>query len=357
MNRRHLPQNIAFIVSILLGLAFSSCEEEEENGETGCLECQERQFVDSLINAEMSLRRNEHNQFDAMIHDPLDFLWVTAYKLCAPFSDDSVTTNDIFTISGALYTACDSSTQYLSISKYERTGKYRQECTSPDGTSSSLPNLSCQVSDSVRNKYSNGAIGMACQYRKEDPDYLIDSTSSETALSALSAIFTSDLSEAQMIYHEFGGFSHHYCPDHVCMSVFTTEEWTQKLINGDSITGNASFDSLIAVTHMSIDSRGEYIELGTQDLLVNTDSLASLIGSMDGVEYAESCSPLIGSGSSMTMDSYEEGVLISFRVGYGDCLSGCIYGTYWNFMVYDDCSVEFLEQCGDLRPSYDEIYF
>ena len=357
-NRYSLPQLVIILKAILI-LPLFSCDNDPN---VGCRECDANLFVDSVQNLEISVvdalfTENYVHQV-IQTHPEGEYLYGINYFLCSEISDTDLTGNDLLTINGAIYTPCqDSDIQFLKIDSYEVTGEKGKSCFIPNSEVSNLLPLSCEISEDIRDRFSAAALHSACIYKFDSSDYFLDTATPEIFLSALSSVFSSEIPEAQNVLEDFDDFSGPRCPDHLCLSLDDNEEWVQNILNGESISSNATFDSLMAVTNVAIEQEGSTTILGPQDQLVNLDSLASLLRPIEGVTFADPCVRYVGDGNYIYFQGFEGHILVSFRIGYGDCLAGCIFNTFYNFLVYEDCSVEFIEQCGNLRPSYDEVFF
>ncbi|HLG35037.1 MAG TPA: hypothetical protein VI757_09170, partial [Bacteroidia bacterium] len=132
--------------------------------------------------------------------------------------------------------------------------------------------------------------------------------------------------------------------------------WMQQLHLGNLNTGNAQVDNLITSYNLNLVSYSTNLSLFffhsvrfEADTNINTYALTDMFSSIAGV-YESLPLGWFGSGDDITDSITSNNVQLTYSYGWGDCPSGCIYNHYWKFIVYPDCSVEYVGSYGEPLP-------
>lgn len=146
----------------------------------------------------------------------------------------------------------------------------------------------------------------------------------------------------------------------ISITVSKTIPWYLNLRNDTSApTGYTPFDDLMSAYDLSVATIYEFADLLNYhtvhleaDTFLNSGYLATLFDTLDGVYYS--------SGSEVSLDGdyiqgqlFEDYVSLLFSVGEGDCPSGCMFRYFWEFRVYEDCSVEFMGNNRDITSTFE----
>lgn len=133
--------------------------------------------------------------------------------------------------------------------------------------------------------------------------------------------------------------------------------WMQAYKNHQLITGNPAVDSL--TSNYSLDSSHAYFYSSNSNGSVylffsqnqNLTSLGIKFETIPGVAQAQPDSYYGSTGKDIDGSIYTNFVGLSYHYAWEDCPMGCMYDRYWDFKVYSDCSVEFVQSYGDPFPS------
>ncbi len=77
------------------------------------------------------------------------------------------------------------------------------------------------------------------------------------------------------------------------------------------------------------------------DTNCNTQVLADTLRTMPGIFLADGSNGSYGSGNKIEDSLTTNYTWLVYSYGWGDCLNGCLYRKFWQFKVYNDCSVEY----------------
>ncbi len=138
--------------------------------------------------------------------------------------------------------------------------------------------------------------------------------------------------------------------------VDTSFGWTAKWLDTVALTGNSWIDFLINTYDLEVENvqivpdwvsnYDAAITLRTAKY-INADFLAGLVANSSGVIFAYGLK--YGSdGDHVFFENKADFVEITFRHGWTDCPTGCVFHRDWLFRVFPDCSVEFVSSYGDL---------
>ncbi len=136
----------------------------------------------------------------------------------------------------------------------------------------------------------------------------------------------------------------------------TSFAWCRNLLAGEvKNTGNYYIDSLANLYDFSLDFASYFPEwVPNFDALariktgkyVNTDFMAEVMLTQMGVHFANPYT-FGGDGNQIYFAREDSFSRLTFRRGWEDCPSGCLFQRDWVFKIYDDCRVEFSSSYGD----------
>lgn len=128
-------------------------------------------------------------------------------------------------------------------------------------------------------------------------------------------------------------------------------EWTNHWFNNELMTGIPIVDSIMIKYGFEIKSVSPSVDMVVfrTEQSFNIRAVCDLLKITDGIIYAD---PNIsfGDGPRFTYTSSGIDRYLTFQIGWGDCMSGCIWRHIWRFKVNENCDVEYL---GTLK-NYDE---
>lgn len=137
--------------------------------------------------------------------------------------------------------------------------------------------------------------------------------------------------------------------DQLNIGIDASCSWFYNWENLTIYTGNTALDNLLQQYGFSIDDFHTYSS-GFTYASFSTDQIINMTALCDSIEvlsteinFAESGYSMGDSKKSMSYDRIGDEQFYNFRIGWGDCPSGCINKYIWSFKVnYSDCSVEYL---------------
>jgi len=131
--------------------------------------------------------------------------------------------------------------------------------------------------------------------------------------------------------------------------------WPQNIINGYEDTGNDTVDSILNTYNLALD---DFIDMTSSIYLFfnsfenyNMPQLAKLFEPVYGViSVFAYCGGNFHVHENIEATIFADYVELRYSYGWGDCPNGCFYWRYWDFRVFNDCSVEYLGSSGDILP-------
>jgi len=139
----------------------------------------------------------------------------------------------------------------------------------------------------------------------------------------------------------------------IMVRVDPDHEWTRAWRQEETLTGYPEVDALM-ITHDLFLSRFHEWSFGDVAILranrpLNTAALAALFEPIPGVIYAEREAG--GWPNDLRAHPLGDGWQLDYRVGFGDCPSGCVHRHIWSFSVSEDGTVAFLGRSGPPPPA------
>jgi hypothetical protein len=222
---------------------------------------------------------------------------------------------------------------------------------------------SCEAHDSIVEKYQDDADVLTLRkfYENDLPwadSIEIPDEHSDTVLNALLSVWNAEgLAARDTIVDMLDIHSRElYAVNLIYVGADSTLAWMQELESGSLPCGNDTLDSLI--TRYSLDIV-EYLK-DDYDILhwarfdgainLNMGPLGRLIKPIYGVQYVDTLVNTVLDGDRIDCSINSEFIELIYSYGWGDCLNGCMYRRYWEFRVYYDCSVEFIDSYGNALP-------
>lgn len=118
----------------------------------------------------------------------------------------------------------------------------------------------------------------------------------------------------------------------------STTSWTYDSLSLQIRSGNPAIDTLLAQAGILFQSqilantiRGKFTRV------INAQAVCDSLEQFQEVVYAESVSAP-GDGNRIRYNTIDGEQHFEFQLGWGDCLSGCIYYRIWKFKVQENCT-------------------
>jgi len=127
--------------------------------------------------------------------------------------------------------------------------------------------------------------------------------------------------------------------------------WTTAWQNGTRLTGNSTIDHLLdrfSLDLISYSADLKYVLLRSPNKY-NMIAVGERFEGINGVRYAEP-NGSIGDGNNITGEVDQNGVMLTYSVGYGDCPAGCTARRFWDVTVDYTGNVIFLRSYGAPGP-------
>ncbi len=131
--------------------------------------------------------------------------------------------------------------------------------------------------------------------------------------------------------------------------------WMQNIRNNVLPVGNTMLDNLINKYSLQKKQYTAWNFTPYHTIVFKTDSnlnmlaLSDMTFTMQGV-YAAGPNAIMWDGPDINDSLNTNFIQLVYSYGWGDCAAGCIYRAYWEFKVYNNCSVEYLGTYGDALP-------
>jgi Secretion system C-terminal sorting domain len=145
----------------------------------------------------------------------------------------------------------------------------------------------------------------------------------------------------------------------------TSHAWTIPFLNGmPSGTSNPYVNNLSQQYGFAIENI-EWAQpwVTTHDATVrikilnphNTTALARMLATQNGVAFASAVTPS-GDGNQIIYQRINNENVITFRYGWSTCPAGCESQRDWRFIVYPDCSVQYVGSYGDMLLAQTDLF-
>ena len=135
--------------------------------------------------------------------------------------------------------------------------------------------------------------------------------------------------------------------------VDSSKEWIQNIINGNNFTGVESIDSLINnyVVEFTnpIPFNEDYMINIYSDIPYNTYALSNKFLNTNEFNYFGP-NVIFGDASSIKFRTENSLRIYIYRLGWGDCETGCMNNHYWEISVDENNIVKLFNEYGDPLP-------
>ncbi len=214
---------------------------------------------------------------------------------------------------------------------------------------------SCEQSDIIKNQYEQDANKLALELMKhaemDKSSIQIPVDYYQRAMDALMVIYNAEDLEARNQVIDVYDIHAAQVPNRFMVSLDTAYPWTSKWIHGTPDTGNKTVDNLLKENNIEVAEYFSFIKTVVLEAKtsINSTALVTTLNEIGGIERAEFEQPA-GDGNDIEIRPIDGYLEVTYSVGYGDCLSGCRFRTYWQFQVFDDCTVKYVGNFGDPAP-------
>ncbi|MGB0930144.1 MAG: hypothetical protein ACPGVB_05180 [Chitinophagales bacterium] len=213
----------------------------------------------------------------------------------------------------------------------------------------------CEQSDLVKNQYSNDAYKLAVELMKHDEvntsSIQIPTEYVQKAMDALMVVYNATEIPARDLVIDTYNIHALTTPNRFMVGLDTAYPWTNNWIHGNKNTGNNTIDQLLGNNNIEIVEYLGFIETVILEAKtpLNASGLLSTLNGIGGIKRVE-YEQTLGDGNDIEVRSFDDYLEMTYSVGYGDCASGCRFRSYWQFKVYNDCSIEYVGNFGDPAP-------
>jgi len=220
----------------------------------------------------------------------------------------------------------------------------------------------CNAVDTIMNKYMETSAQLSVRriYEVKSADTIFVKLKQEnidSILTALIAIYNvQNIPERDTVIDIYNISSRGPGINKVYIKADTTKSWTDNWKNLITLTGDSLIDTILTKYHLSIDYYSEYSGTAsfTSDLFLNIKVLVDTIEQHPDVIYAGQNQGYLD-GPDIYYTSQADTQFVKYKYAWGDCMSGCMCSRFWEFKVYNDCSVEFIKSYGCVIQSVDKI--
>lgn len=233
----------------------------------------------------------------------------------------------------------------------------------PNYFNSQIVNSSCSAPGNIMALYIDDADRLALKriYQQNltyTNSITIPQTIADTVLKALIAVYNATALPARNAV--VSNYSIHTFPYPIMKALNvvadSTLPWMNQLKLGNIPIGNSQIDNLLSNYNLTIQNYNNYYGIMLNHVVTfkslsnyNMVPLTNLFNNIPSVAFSETVN-VIGDGNTISASIYPNFVQLIYSIGWGDCLAGCIYRHYWEFLVYYDCSVEFVGEFGSSIP-------
>ena len=231
---------------------------------------------------------------------------------------------------------------------------------------SQIVSSSCDAPDSIKALYQDDADRLALEkilayHLPYEDSILIPVIYSDSFLNPLLAVYNAtSIPERDTVVtvfkiHEFPD----YALNTISIAADSTLPWMQTLRQGIQPSGNMELDSMLNQYGLAwYDYETYYNWFEWHVVYFKSESNYNMKAMQDALEVISEVSfadlaIYHGDGDHIFMQREEfpfPATLVTYFLGWGDCLAGCTDGRSWVFRVYDDCSVEFVGAYGSHVP-------
>lgn len=213
----------------------------------------------------------------------------------------------------------------------------------------------CEQSEQVKELYATDAAKLALELMKSD-DVITSSIQIpvdyyQQAMDALMVVYNATDIEARNTVIETYNVHALPTPNRFMISLDTAYPWTNNWIHGNAKTGNNTIDQLLENNNIEVVEYFSFIETVVLEAKspINTAAFLSALNEIGGIKRVE-YEQTSGDGNDIEVRVFDDYLEMTYSVGYGDCPSGCRFRTYWQFKVFNDCTIEFAGEFGDPAP-------
>jgi hypothetical protein len=209
----------------------------------------------------------------------------------------------------------------------------------------------CTVSPVLQHYYERDVKHLALKriYDLQSPardSIIIPQIYQDTIWQAMAAVFNltdflprDSVFDFYCIHQELG----YYMMNRIYVTISPSCSWYQNWHNLITTTGVPDLDTLLSTYGFTV--TGFWTINNTATLttsqLINVRPVCDSIRTFSGVTYSEPVYP-VGFGDEINYSITGPVRFLNFKLGYGDCFSGCIGSLTYQFKVYTDCSVQYL---------------
>jgi hypothetical protein len=138
------------------------------------------------------------------------------------------------------------------------------------------------------------------------------------------------------------------------VGVDPAQPWVRAWQRGELVTGNAAIDAIVRQYGLAFRqyhpwSSGPAAILRASARPLNVTAIAPAFARVAGVRYAEP-NQIVGGSHDITPEPAGDAWVLTYSLGYGDCMAGCIHRRFWSFRVAASGTVTYLGSRGSPPP-------
>lgn len=213
-----------------------------------------------------------------------------------------------------------------------------------------------QIPDSIKALYKNDASRLSLRYLSNTQD--LDELSIEIPESLVQMFYTNLIRIYNSTTLPGINFICSEKPIHtfpnpemtiLIVTVDSTAGWLVEWQKGNSITGETNIDTLVMKYDLNIKHVtgfiGNYMAILTTSRNLNLYALSKKFEDIDGVKYSHP-EAYGGSGYDIQAAVNPESIKFVFNIGWGDCSAGCTSSHFWEYEVWPNGTVYFIQEYG-----------
>lgn len=201
------------------------------------------------------------------------------------------------------------------------------------------------ISQYIQNNYLHDARQIYMDkiaYNNSHPNHndpILDTNAIHQNLAIIQAVYNLNIPEHDTVFDMYNihGFYCYYFKK-IHLKVDTSYAHIQNLAAGKTNTGHQVLDNILTTCHFdSVKTTHAYPHYPAMtiysDKLYNMLPITESLSQIPGITWAYCGGACGGDGNTITIDKQNNKAFITFSIGRGDCMSGCIYHRYWQFVV------------------------
>lgn len=193
-------------------------------------------------------------------------------------------------------------------------------------------------------------------FNNEDhPEYnnpIIDTNEVNKVLKIIEAVYNSDSQQRDTVFEIYSIHNrYNYSFNSITLQVQPDESEIENMVNMIIPTGNSKLDNILTTYQFdSVQTGYKYPDISTFVIIYSSREYNMLpiqkeLKEISSILLTE-ITHLSFDGNNITLERNEDSAIITFSIGYGDCMAGCMQHRYWEFKVVGE-QAEFIQAYGN----------